>query len=296
MDWASIATAATYGAIGGGVGALLGSLLAAPFRNTGIAKIATTVLTVFGAIVGYNVAEPLLKPYIGQYLPVSSSASAFDSEFESMMEELGRDPLVAAILEREPSLREELKRELLGVAAKAATPATARQMGFSASYNLIVARFNYYLARATNKDLITFMTTTTEVLDGLAIREPRFCYDYLYNPGAMAGLAKDAIKSKIGSDLYDRQQNESGRLVLNAYDQIPEYDVAAAQVRVQEAAVVLRSMLGEAKLGLVNSTLALENDDDAKLACEASAAMYHAILAQENPALAGRHIFVSAAG
>lgn len=290
-----VGAAAIYGAVGGGLGALLGVLIASFLRNTKFYQMAAAALAGGGAVLGMNIAQPLLEPYIGEYLPKSASEEEFEKQFEWMIQELQSYSLIAAIMERDPSLKKQLRSDFEKVAKEATTPALARQMGFSAGYNTLSAKITFYLARATNDDLVIFIRTMVENLNDLSERDPRFCYDYLYNPTAMATLSAEETKEKIGLDFFNRQQSEGAVLVRNAFDDVPSYDVAAAEAALQSAAIGFQAMLGD-KIGLVSGAILPESDEDAKLACDATSALYTAILSQENPALAGRHIFVAAGG
>jgi hypothetical protein len=292
MDWGSIANGAIYGAIGGGAGALLGGLLAAPIRNTNFGSQVSTVLTVIGAIVGYYVAEPLLDPYIGDYLPSSKSDSELDAQFDAILIELNEVPIFAAILEREPELGDKLKHELQVVVEKSSTPAAANMLAFSASYSLIQSRYIYYIARATDEDLLILLKTNTEITSDLFQRDPQFCYDLNYNPLALSAFRSiDEIRNKVGPEIFDRQQAEGAELVRNAHDKIPDYDVAIATSELEKASAVMVAVLGQEKLGLVTGQIMAGTKEDAALACEATLALFNSILGQEHPVTLGRHIF-----
>ena len=286
--WEQVSAGAIYGAIGGGGGALLGSLVAMLFRNTRFARLATTVLVAGCAVLGVSFAEPLLKPYIGQYLPHASND--FDEQFDELIVELEAYPAMAAILEREPELKDAMKAQLADAMQGVTNPSTARVQGFSAAYNLVSERVVSYCARAKDADLIVMMTTTVAILDDIAVREAEFCYEYLYAPHALASKPPEYVRTNIGAVMFDRQQEEIATLVRNAYDAVPEYDKGAAQAGLNKAGAVLSAELG-AKMGLVTGQLLPEGEEDERLACTATANMYRFILDQPEAALVGRHIF-----
>ncbi|VAV96436.1 hypothetical protein MNBD_ALPHA05-893 [hydrothermal vent metagenome] len=290
--WEQIGAAAIYGAIGGGVGALIGAILATPFRRTRFAQMATTILTVAFVVIGYNVSEPLLKPYIGDYLPKSAAASEFDEQYDLAFAQLEAFPTFAAILEREPGLKEQLKNDLVAATENTISPGGASLAAYSASYNLIQSRYFYYIARARDEDLIVFLETNVEITRDLLARDPQFCYDMNYNPAALSGVASiEQLRIKVGAELFDRQQKEGATLVRNAYDKIPDYDKAAAAAGLESARGVLFSVLGEENLGLISGQRFAANEEEAALACEATLALLNSALAQENPAIIWRHIF-----
>lgn len=286
--WEQIGAGAVYSAIGGGSGAAIGALMAMFFRNTRFARYAATILTVVGAVAGANLAEPLLKQHIGEYLP--QSTNTFDEQFDVVIAELEAYPLMAAIMEREPQLKSDMKAQLSDVTKTATNNVAAQVQSFSVAYNLVLGRVVSYFARGTDEDLITMITTTVEILDDLAARDPAFCFDYLYAPQALARRPPDYVRTKIGADIFDRQQEELATLVLNAYDVVPDYDRDAAQAGLNAASEVLSADMGE-KLGLVAGQLLPEGEEDAKLACAATANMYRYILTRPDAALTGRHIF-----
>ena len=289
-----IGAAAIYGGIGGGLGGLLGYLIGQLFRNTKFAQMASTGFAVLGLVVGMNIAEPLLEPYTGKYLG-SGSTSAVDKQFDEMVVELKSFPLMAAIIEKDPAMLDGFREKMEEVSKEATTPAIARQMGFSAGYNFVVEKFGYYMARGTDADLRVMTTTTVELLNDLSVRDPRFCFDYLFNPAGISNLGLDEMKAKVGLEMFDRQQQEGATLVRNSFDTIPAYDVAAANEAMQEIALPVLAMLGD-KVGLFTGAIVAKTDADATLACEATSALYTSALAREDAILIIRHMFVSAAG
>ena len=286
--WEQVSAGAIYGAIGGGGGALLGSLVAMLFRNTRFARLATTVLVAGCAVLGMSLAEPLLKPHIGQYLPQASNN--FDEQFNELIVELEAYPAMAAILEREPELKDSMKAQLADAVHEASNMSAARVQAFSVAYNLVSGRVISYFSRAKDADLVVMMTTTVAILDDIAVREAAFCYDYLYAPQSLASKPPDYVRTQIGAAVFDRQQEEIATLVRNAYDDVPEYDKDAAQAGLNKAGEVLSAEL-DAKMGLVTGQLLPEGEEDARLACTATANMYRFVLDQPDAALVGRHIF-----
>ncbi len=291
--WEQIGAAAIYGAIGGGGGALIGALLAAPFRKSKIGSIMATVLTVAGAVIGYNVSEPLLKPYIGQYLP-TPPANDFDAQLDATFQELETLPTFSAILEREPDLRDALRQQLVAAANDANSSVAARQLAFSASYNEVQGRFIHYLQRSTNGDLLAFYANVNQELIYFSAADPKFCFDSNYNPGALAALDLDAIRAKYGDERFNRQQELGSAVVKNAYDEIPPYDVDEAQAALERGGVALRDVLGEENTGMVTGAKAVSTVEEYKLVCDASIALNNSLLNEADAAAVIRHIFTLA--
>jgi len=290
--WSDIGAAAIYGAIGGGVGALIGALFASFFRKTKFAQIATTVLSVTFVIIGYNVSEPLLKPYIGEYLPKSSAEKEFDEQFELALAELNKVPAFAAILEREPALRDELRKRIEKVAETAPSAASARLSIYTTTRSLTESRLNHYIARAQGADLVEFVDNAIELANSLLVRDPGFCYDFNYNPGAMSSFNSiEALRDKMGPDLFDKTQATNARLVRNAYDDIPEYDVNLANSEIQVANKRMLALLGAEKLKYITGAQIANLEADKRLACEATIALFEDIRSLDDPALVIRHIY-----
>lgn len=289
--WDNVISGAIYGGIGGGAGALLGSLLAIPFRG-GAARMIAIALTVIGAVSGQYLAKPLLEPYIGKYLPASKPASldSLESQLRAAFAE-ANDPLMNAIIKREPKLIEQLSAELGEITNGANSPATARAMAFATASNKVVGRLIYYMKRATDDDLESFGSVMVESLGILSERDARFCYNYLYNPGALTGFEVKDYREKFGGDQFNRQQSIAATLVENAFDEPPAYDAEIGAAGVQRAAAVLQEMLGAGGMPMISGGRPPKDDAEAKLACDASAAMYQSIVAEEHAATVLRHLF-----
>ncbi len=295
MMWEQIGSAAIYGAIGGGLGALIGGLLATPFKNTRFAQTASISLTVLFVVIGINFAQPVLSPYIGKHLQKSDNEQAFDQQYEVMLAELKSLPTLAAILEREPRLADDLKNEMRSALQKASTPVAANMLVFSASHALIQKRFLHYVVRAKDADLLVFLETNIDITRDLLERDPRFCYDMNYNPAALNHLRTlDSLREKIGAETFDRQQLENAQLVKNADDDIPSYDIAIATSELENASAAMIDFVGMDKIGLINGQTLAVTLEDATLGCEATLKLFASVLAQEHPVIVGRHIFASA--
>lgn len=288
--WENVGAAMIYGAIGGG-GALIGGLLALPFRNSRIGSMVTAALAAGGAVLGYNFAEPLLKPYIGQYLPASPSDD-LDAQIETMIEELNDVPTFAAILKKDPEMRGALKRKLREIAQDANSTVAGRQMAFSSVFNEVQGRLIYFLKRGRDDDLLAYYRQTNDILVHLSVSDPKFCYESSYNPAALIGLDLDAIKLKHGEERYNRNQELGARLVENAYDDIPDYDVEEAQAALVRATQVLLDDLGEENIGMITGVKAPSGLDDYKLVCDATIATNNSLLGEADAASAIRHVFV----
>lgn len=294
MDFGEIGTAALYGAIGGGVGALIATVLAAPFAKSRHGKAIATFLTVAGVAVGINVAEPVLSPYLGKYVGDSETARAgkAEAEIDTALAELRADPLVAAIFEREPSLEATLRSDLQEIAREAKSAGEGRRQAFGVGYQAVSTRLTRYVARGQGEDIVAFFDLNIEVLGHLAASDPEFCHAYLYRPTTLAGMGVGEVSARIGAERYARQQTAAARVVKGAFDAVPDYDAATAQLVVNQGGKLLFDLLGEEKIGLVTEGRKPETAEEARAACEASVAMLSLLRASHPPADALRHLMV----
>lgn len=288
--WEQIGAAAIYGALGGGGGTLIGLLVAALFSKTRFAKIASTIFVVAGAVLGINFAEPLLKPYIGQYLPQApSQATAIDGAIE----EIRSDPFIAAVWEKEPEMEAELRTSLGYILATEKNPTKARNAAFVASRDLAAARLIYYLQRGRDEDLIAFASFIVSLMNYWTLENPHFCHQYFYNSNTMAEMSIDEIKSKFGGSRHLEQQDLAAEVVRNSYEDVPAYDAEGAQIRINEGGVLLYERLGDELIGLIAVGGQLpKSDEEAAAACAGSAEMYQYFLESENAEDVLRHLFV----
>ncbi len=287
--WEQIGAAAIYGAIGGGVGALLGALLATPFRRTRFAQTATTILTVAFVVIGINVAEPLLKPYIGQYLPQPASQ---DEVLDAFLTEAREDPMLTALFAKEPVREGELRATLKEILETETRADKVRDRAFKVIKDLTGSRFIYYLKRGRDEDLIAFTNFMIEMMDYLTEYEPQFCHRFYYDPMFLATMSLEDIKAKMGADRQSRQQELAADVIVNAFDEIPSYDVDAAQARLVEAGQLLNELLGQELIGLLTvGGQKPQSDEEAAAACNATARLFEHLAESEKPGESIRHLY-----
>ncbi|NOX83400.1 MAG: hypothetical protein GXP06_10525 [Alphaproteobacteria bacterium] len=288
--WEQIGAAAIYGAIGAGGGATIGGVLATLFKNSRHAAMITTGLTVAFAVVGMNVAEPILKPYIGEYLPQPQSQ---DEALDEYFAEAKIDPMVAALFAKEPALEDELRAKLKQIMQTETRADKIKRAAFKAGRDLTESRFIYYLKRGRDEDIIAFTNFMIEMMDYLTEAEPRFCHQYFYDPAALAVMPMEDLKAKMGADRQSRQQELAAAVIMNAFDEIPSYDVDAAQARLVEAGQLLNELLGSELIGLLTvGGQKPQTDEEAAAACNASARLFENLIESEKPGEAIRHIYL----
>ncbi len=287
--WEQIGAAAIYGAIGAGGGAAIGGMLATLFKNSRYATMITTGLTVAFAVIGMNVAEPILKPYIGQYLPQPASQ---DEVLDEILAGARKDPMLAALFAKEPALEGELRAKLKEILETESRSDKIEYAAFKAGKDLTESRLVYYLKRGRDEDIIEFTNFMIEMMDYLTEAEPQFCHWYFYDPVSLAAMSAKDIKAKMGAVRQNRQQEIAAAVIVNAFDEIPSYDVDAAQARLVEAGQLLNGLLGPELIGLIAvGGQKPQTDAEAAAACNATARLFEYLAESEKPGEAIRHIY-----
>ena len=278
-------------ALGAVVGVFAGPALVRELKSASVKLIAPVVLAAVGFLAGYALVAPALTGGADPEADVEAGAASGDYE-EVIADMRGAWPLIDAILAREPALIGELSREFALLDDDGVSELTLRQRAFAVGYHKVLGHYAHYIVRAADDDLIA---TTQETVRGLRIlkeRDPAFCFDYLYNPVELAGETPARMAARFGADQFDRQQAASAQLVRNAKANTVAYDVDAAMTAIAAAGAILRDGIGESRLGLLTGALVPDGEDEAVRVCEATAAMYEAILADaDNRVAALRHMF-----
>ncbi len=290
MAWDNILAGAAYGAIGGGTGGLIGALVGQFFKNSPNRQLISTFFTVGFVVLGINLAEPILSPYIGKYLPKravgESLAFQLNAEFDK-----ANDPLFDAIFAKERNLKSQLVAEIIETTKSAPNRIVARQSAFTAAYAKVSGRFISYLKRGRPEDLVKFTSTLVDGLETLAPVDAEFCYTYLYNPGGLAGFSLEQIKAKFGAEQFQRQQEAAAQVVANSLPETAPYDRAVAVAVIEKAGSIFRNEIGEAGLVVVTGGRHPENNAEAKLVCDGTSHLYREILADENAGIALVHLY-----
>ena len=287
--WEEIGAAAIYGAIGGGVGALIGGLLAYPFRKTGIGKILTTILTVAGAVLGYNFAEPILKPYIGAYVDALVGSSD-EKRVEEALQTLREDPMMGALMEREPGFEEEA-RAVFADALRSRNQKDAKQKAYDWGRNVGMSRLPHYMARGRDEDILAFTNLFVDAVDALQSISPPVCYRWTFGGFGSVSGDSEALDKALGGEGIRKQSEILGRLIRNSSDDIPAYDEAAAQAVIEEAGKALYDRLGPDRMAFISGGKQATDPEDQAAVCGAMGAMFRDILARENAADALRHLY-----
>lgn len=276
-------SAAVYGAIGGGVGGLIGGGLGKLFSRDQENSTLPTIFMVAFVVLGINLAEPLLAPHIGNYLPKTNWDTRNEQAIAAAIKELERDPLFQAILEKDPSLAEDFRSGMRDILQSGGDPTLAREKAFNLGFNLTSKQFAYYLPRAQGADLIEVSRVLNEGLVALSESDPQFCYGFLYDQQTLLSYSVDEIKEKFGRAQYDKQQEVSAELVRGAYTDVPSYDEVIGMKAIERGRVALFSVLAEEDVGFLTGAKRPQSVAQAKQACDATIALQKSLLSEEDP-------------
>ena len=308
MSWGAIFITALGCGIGAIAGIVLGWLLSPvtgkagdrPRRSVGV------ILLIAGAVGGFFLLPqrlaPLVQPYLDQ-LGSGRPAEITTTGPEEVREEIPQsqvdmaidqalaglnDPFLGAVLEREPGRNEQVRTRLASAYRRGGDEALLAAL-MTADQEVLQTSFPYYMARARADDLLAAVRQIRVVIDRLAANDPMTCHTWLY--GAMSGepFDFDRYMAAVGADAHLELQTRLAAVVRNADEILPDYDEYQAMVVLEEVRQMLNTRLGDEKVGLVTAAQQPENEEDARLACEASAAYYDFILAEDQAVDIFRH-------
>lgn len=309
MSWDAIFITALGCGIGAIAGILLGWLLSPITGRTGDGARRTIggVLVIAGAVAGYALlpgrltplVQPLLDGLGGEQVAAAPAVdtapdvreeipqSQIDAAIESAMTGLN-DPFLEAVLEREPNRAEQLRTRLASAYRRGGEDALLTAL-MAADQDILQVSLPFYMARAQSDDLLAAVRQIRIVIETLAENDPMTCHSWLY--GAMSGEPFDfsAYLAAVGQDRHLELQTRLAAVVRGADDILPEYDEFLAMAVLDEVRQMLNNRLGDEKVGLITAAQLPENEQDARLACEASAAYYDFILAEDEAVAVFRH-------
>lgn len=288
--WEEIGRAAIYGAIGGAAGAIVGSILALPFRNSRFGNLIATVLTVTAVIIGYNFAKPLLEPYIGDKVDALVGADARAREIDQALLTLKSDPMISALIRKEPGFEEEARAAVADVVNTGSREqATLKATDWARSVGL--SRLPYYLARGRGEDILAFINFFADAIDAMQGISPPACYRWAFGGFGSDRSDFQAFNDALGAGGMERQSELIARLIENASTDIPSYDEAAAQAAVEAAGKGLYARLGPDRMSFINGARKATAPEDQAAVCGAMGALFRDLLARDNAVDSLRHLY-----
>lgn len=295
MSWDEIliiALACSAGMIAGVVLGWLVSPLAGALGDKG-KKSVGGLLVIAGAVAGYaflpSFISPFVQPRLDRYaseapagtagtaivtpeIPEEVVTAAIDNALTGL-----NDPFFDAVLEREPNRSSQIRTRLASAYRRGGEDALLAAL-MEADQEILQVAFPYYMARAQADDLIAAVEQIRVVIGTLSVNDPMTCHTWLY--GGMMGEPFDFNRyiAAIGPSTHMEMQSRLGAVVRGASDILPDYDETHAMIVLDEVRVVLNDRLGDEKVGLIMATQQPGNENDARLACEASGDYYDLIL------------------
>jgi len=295
MSWDEIliiALACSAGMIAGVVLGWLVSPLAGALGDKA-KKSVGGLLVIAGAVAGYaflpSVISPFVQPRLDQYagntvqpeeakaivkpeIPEEVVAGAIDDAMAGL-----NDPFFDAVLEREPGRSDQIRTRLASAYRRGGDDALLSAL-MEADQEILQVAFPYYMARAKDDDLLSAVEQIRVVIAALGQNDPMTCHAWLY--GSMLGEPFDYNRyiAAIGPTTHLEMQTRLGAVVRGASDILPEYDETHAMIVLDEVRMALNNQLGDEKVGLIMATQQPGNENDARLACEASGDYYDLIL------------------
>lgn len=283
MDWTSIILAA----IGGALGAAIGTLMALPFQSKSTKSIVAVAITILGATLGGRLGPTLLDPYLGGSLRDAMGQTA---AVEEQLQALRDDAFFAALIDGGAVSEDELRARLLDAYREGGAEGLKREAGVIGQENGERV-FSEYLPRASDADIMEVTRAMTEIMAHLSQTDPQMCYDWLF--GAQHGRIFDAVAfgERIGAERENRLHAAFTEAVRNAAETPPETSLKAAQAGVQQAGAAAGAMFTQENVGIITGERPAADEAEAKLACDAMRALYENALEQENAADVLRLLF-----
>ncbi len=324
VDWTQIILATISGALGGVAGAVLGGLLSPllSFGQNSMRRFFGVIIPLLGIAGGVRYLEPFITPYLEE--PISAMLSqegklanneeaaheapyapASDTPIRPPQVEIDAavdkalkgfdDPVLLALIEREPDRREGIRQRFEGAYIR------GRENGLHEEIDRIrieigTVSIPFYLARAQDKDLISAGKAMRDTIIILNEADPVTCHLWVY--GSMIGqnFEYERYLAAIGETRHRALQETLAEAVRGSYEFVPDYDEALAVQRLAEIGQDIYKLLGDEKIGLIISAQEPEGIEDSRLACDATAEFYSAVLASEDAASVLRRMFMTGPG
>lgn len=278
--------AGLYGAIGGALGAILGVFISRLFPGASNNAAIKVIPVVVCATLFVQFADDIFKPIAGGFFPESRTET---SELDQTIAALEEYPLTKAIFERDPDTKSEMRAKLSTLMRTEKNLDAVKTQAFSISFELISTQLINYLKRGQDADLLQFSDVTIETMSQLSEKDPETCYNYLYYPVAFTKASRP--EDIIGKDRFDAEQNAGAQLVRNANDEPPGYDLAAAEGVLEQAVAAAFAILPQEKASLLTQGTPTPERADAKLACDATHALFQTIRNSAAPVDGLRHAY-----
>ena len=290
MDLAEIALAA----IGGGAGALVGSLLGGLFgliflRGKGDKpNMIAIILTVGLTVAGSRFMPDILEPYIGETVR-GALAEGDIAQFEAdVIEGMETEPFFIVGNQYAPE-RAEAWREAVFAAYRSGGEDAAMTVSHQHGEEIGAWLVAEYTPRATDENLEAFYRAMLDLLQGPLSTRPAACYTYFFSvqvPGAAEQMAEVDLNSVL---------NAMVQLPAGAAETPVAYDAALGGEVQMAAGQAALQRLGAGNEVLFGQRMA-ENEAEYALACSAMGAFLETMLAHEHSGPGMRALAAASAG
>jgi len=266
MDWVAIIAAGIGGGIGGGLGGLVGRM----FSSNGV-RIA---LVVGLALLGANLAKPVIQPQVEAYLGPSLRGSQFDSLYESQIKaEIKKIPALARIFKDDPTVEQRFKDKARVAYEKGGAKELLESSG-GIGAEVIGEAMGRYLPRARAQDLMLFAKTMAEVLDVMNAKDPEACVLHQFGASYGKPLPTSRLNAAIGKEGQDKQLAALNALVTNAGPTVVVFDKPKADAAIGELAKRHAPLLTGNAAEVAGGKRPPANAEEAKVACSFALALF----------------------
>ncbi len=297
-------------------GVLLGLVIAFLFRvifsflSTAMSGLISWVIIILMAGLGGYFLPPHATPFIGPIIAELTTETTGPAEptvvqarnegpspivieaaVDAAIAELN-DPFFNAVLEKEPSRAEAVRSRLSAAYVRGGDEALSGELQ-RVDRDLLSNSIPYYLARAQDQDLIDAVHGAISIITVLSENDPEVCHTWLY--GSMTGQKLDRTRyvAALGEENHKEVQSQLAALVKAAFSYPPEYDVEYADQTLLAFSEQMMDFMGVENIGLITSGQRPATNDEAKLACDASADLFNLMLEDGKSVDLLRHHFLN---
>ena len=282
MDWASAAIVGICAGLGAGIGTLIARLI-----PIGKAKIFSQIIFAsVGAFFGAQFIEPIIKSQSGQYFVA-------DMGERDLIEQLREQPFFARVFDDDPALEDvvRLRLEKAKAQGKDALLREVQQVGAEIGQS----KAPEYFKLAQDADLLAAITTISDVINVLAVKDPMLCTAWLFGSKNGQTYNLTQLTNVVGYDKINRINRSLGRLVENSLKEVPVYDATKAQTLVEQAAQAMIIVAGPEALPVIAEAVIPSSVAIGAAACKGVGELYSNLLSHtpEESTFALRHLFAS---
>lgn len=267
MNWESIIMAGLAGAIGGGVGSLIGEMVARVLKLGSKSQVRTVIVVIFvvGAI---SFLPPVLDRHLGETIRSLLPAPDYYAE-------LAEEPFWQRILKDNPELEPVLKDRLDTAYASGGEDGV-----INALYEIGVEIGGTYVVRylpLAHEDMIPkVINYYADKLGAFGELEQPLCYYWLFAPSALTA-DQQLLIGKIAAD-----DGLFFTLIESAYNEMPDYDQQRGIALQTQSLANIQAKYGDAAGNYLAGTLVPDTTEQEALYCSVYYDLYK-FMADQTP-------------